>query len=67
MRVLIPSSVSNTNSALATIQGNNLATAAGFVSLEPNYLGSIVFTPNDPGLSLQPNLTDDTSFPFDDS
>jgi thermitase len=60
MRVLIPSSVSNTTSARNTLQASSLASTTTLTSLEPNIVWQLDFTPNDPIFLAgdQPDLKD---------
>jgi subtilisin family serine protease len=68
MRVLIPSSVATTQSALSSLQSSNSLAAAGLVSMEPNIEWRLDYTPNDTLFLAgeQPNLEDDTTPPDDD-
>jgi thermitase len=59
MRVLIPSSVSSLATAQSHLQGNDLAFTAGLMSVEPNDVWSVTFTPNDPLFGSQTNLRND--------
>jgi subtilisin family serine protease len=59
IKALIPSSVSNLGSARSTLQSNTLAASAGLLSIEPNIVWQLDYTPNDTYFNAyQTNLKD---------
>jgi subtilisin family serine protease len=58
IKVLVPANVGDPASAMAAIQSNTLALAAGVTNIEPNFEYQIHMTPNDPLYTNQWGLQD---------